>query len=252
MESNLVLPSGPFTFVELFKGKGVVSRSFQSRGFQTWGTDKRKRSGVCEPDLHLPIQKVKRSMIPFEKVNVVWASPPCTGFSYGAGDFYFKERKPKANAKQLIECTDFCLDLITEMCPDLFFIENPRGHLRYYKIMIDWLAKMGGMLKPITMSSYGGLTTKPSDIFTNCYVWTPKPLDPYGRGAKNPGLIKSLSSLTKVKQQETPKLLADELADLCLDVLTKKYGNHSVPVIKSEKCQDHMKFDVPPYLMEFP
>ena len=117
----------PFTFVELFCGKAVVTWSFQSRGFQVWNTDKRKRAGTCEPVFHSPISKVRRSNVPWPKVNVVWASPPCTGFSYGAGDFYFKERKPKANAKELIMCTDYCLDLISEMCPDFFLLRIQEG-----------------------------------------------------------------------------------------------------------------------------
>lgn len=215
--------SQDFTFVELFCGKGNVTRSFNEVGFRVWNTDKRKRAGICTPSLQGPIKKVKRSLIPFEHINAVWASPPCTGFSYGAGDFYFKERKPKENAKQLIECTDYCLELIHEMCPDFYFIENPRGHLRYYKVMIDWLAKHNGMLKPITLSSYEGHTTKPTDIFTNAHDWQPLPMDAYGRGAKNNGKYKALSQLTKVKQQETPWPLANELAIYCRGKLQISY-----------------------------
>lgn len=161
--------------------------------------------------------------MPGHKINVVWASPPCTGFSYGAGDFYFKDRKPKKNAETLIAILDKTLDLIHEMCPDLFFIENPRGHLRYYKNIIDWCAKHGGMIKPITMCSYGGLTTKPTDIFTNAYDWHTKPMAPFGRGQKNSGVVKNLSDLTKVQQQETPELLAKDLATFCLEHLNEKY-----------------------------
>lgn len=211
------------TVVELFCGSAKLSRTFEERSHQVFSIDKRKRTGVCEPTLQIPIEKVKRSLIPFDKINVMWASVPCIAFSYGAGNYYYDGKYSKENAWYFLKLLKITLNLIAECTPDFFFIENPRGKLRYEKMMIDWCIKHGAVVKPITLGSYGFHTIKPTDIFTNAYDWQPRKALPYGRGARNKN-GKLLTNLTICQRQSTP-------SELCLELyeyIEKKYAGDSI------------------------
>lgn len=213
-----------FNSVEFFCGSGTFSKELKKLGFNTWNTDIRQRKGVCEPSVRIDFNKLSRTFIPFKKVHVVWGSPPCTAFSYGAGDYYYKDQRPKENALKYIKLLQKCCEMIEELNPDFWFMENPRGHLRYNKYLIDYMVRMQGTVKYITLSSYGFPTIKPTDIFTNAYNWKIRDRDNYGRGAKNSGIVESLERLTLVNKQKTPTELANDIGKFCLQELQKKYG----------------------------
>jgi hypothetical protein len=200
--------------IELFCGHGEVTRAFRSAGHHAYSYDIRKRKGICEPSLREDIMKLQRTDFPHE-VDVVWASPPCTSFSYGAGNFYYKKGKPNKEAINYIQLLRKTLKLIHELRPVYYFIENPRGRMRYNKDMIDFLAKHDGCIKPLTLSSYGFPTIKPTDIFTNCHAFIPRQMDPYGRGHKNPTGW-DLSQLTVSSAQRTPPELALDILNVCI------------------------------------
>lgn len=202
------------TFIELFCGSGNITRAFADSGFETWKTDNRKRKGVCEPDLKIDFNNLSSSLIPFKKVNVLWAGVPCTAFSFAGGAFYYKNGQYKENAKPFIELLEKCLELIEEINPDFYFIENPRGRMQYNKSLTDFLQRTGGVKKLITLSSYGHSTTKPTHIFTNAVNWEPQKLDGYGRGNKNKGAA-LFDNMTLVKRQSTPYNLGKEIAEFC-------------------------------------
>lgn len=199
-------------FVELYCGSGTVESVFYNRGFATFKIDNRRRKGICEPTLRKDIMKVKRKDIPFDHVHALWCSFPCQVFSHAAGAFHFIEGKPVSKqAEYFISLLVKTLKLIDEIDPDVFFIENPRGHLRYRKEMIDFLVKKHGMIKELTYSSYGFPTKKPTNIFTNARDYFPKDLDSYGRGAKNN--FDLFDSMTVCQRQKIPVLLAQEICD---------------------------------------
>lgn len=201
-------------FVEFFCGSGKCTQVFQNAGWKTWSTDRRKRTGKCVPDFRTDFHKVRRSSIPFTSVQCLWASIPCQPFSYGAGDFYYADKLPTKSATPSIKLLKKCLELIEEISPNVYFIENPRGHLRYQKLMIDFLSRTNGMVKTITMGSYGFPTIKPSDIFTNALDWQPLPMMKFGKGAKNPQGF-DFSNLTVCQRQETPRALAESVQLYC-------------------------------------
>ncbi len=202
------------TGIELFSGSGELTKVFNEAGHHFISVDKRRRKGICEPSFRADILNLKPYHFPFERPDVVWASPTCTAFSYGAGDFYFdKNGTPKENAPIHIKLLYRTLTLIEELKPRFFFIENPRGRMRYQKTMIDFIARNNACIKTITLSSYGFPTIKPTDIFTNAHDYTPKTMAPFGRSAKNP--LKKFSNLTLVARQKTPRGLAEEILKYC-------------------------------------
>jgi len=200
-------------FVELFSGSGTVTEEFKSRGHKTFSVDIRRRKGICEPDLKMDIMKLTPADIPFEKVHVIWASPPCNCWSNAAGSLHWKGQMPMTTkCVNHLRMLKKCLVVIEKLSPDYFFLENPRGRMRYLKIMTDWLIKNNAMIKQLTMSSYGFPSTKPTDIFTNALDIKFKHMDPYGRGAN---CKIDLRSKTKCQRQKTPHLLAECIREYC-------------------------------------
>lgn len=59
--------------------------------------------------------------------------------------------------------------IILSLKPKVWFIENPRGVMRK-KIGLDQYQKT------ITYCQYGDNRMKPTDIWTNCSTWIPKPM----------------------------------------------------------------------------
>lgn len=196
--------------VELFCGKGIIAKEFKSRGHSCTTLDIRKRSGICSPDIRANILHIKSAELLFGPVDVVWASPPCQCWSNAAGSYHFLDGKPQTESTSiLMQTLEKCLALIEEMYPVLYFIENPRGKLRYYKPMIDFLIRTGGMVKQCTYGSYGFPAPKPTNIFTNCLDLTLRNTAPFGRGAKN--YAGDLDNMTVCSKQEIPGSLAQDI-----------------------------------------
>jgi len=111
--------------------------------------------------------------------DVIWASPVCTSDSIAAisthrayVEGFGETKKAKGETHTLIAKSEEAimydqllmrtLLLIRELKPKLYFIENPRGGMRYKPIMIGVMNR-----HTITYCSYGDTSMKPTDIWTN-------------------------------------------------------------------------------------
>ncbi len=217
-------------FVELFSGSGTMTREFQRAGHNTFSVDIRKRKGKCEPHLRKDILDMVRSDIPFNHIDVLWLSLPCDIWSYAAGSVHWnKEGLPRTEKCMAhIHILEKSLAVIQECSPGLFFIENPRGRLRHYPRLLDFLAKHEALIKVLTLSSYGFHTTKPTNLFTNAKDYTPKELDRFGRGAK---VKRNFSNMTKCQRQKLLSSLAIEIREYCEEHIRPK----GIPI--ADHCQ---------------
>ena len=161
--------------LELFCGTKSFAKVAKARGHETFTIDIDPR---FEPDLVADIGTLIVSDLPEEwrHPDVVWASPPCTCFSVAAlyhnwgkvGAQYHPKRPEAADAVELVK---HVLDLLDELAPMAYFIENPRAMLRAIGIM-NRLPKR----RTVTYCKYGAKTMKPTDIWTNYYGWIPRPM----------------------------------------------------------------------------
>lgn len=147
--------------LELFSGMESFSKAARARGHKTFTIDIDKK---FNPDLVLDILDFNISMLPkeFRQPNIIWASPPCTTFSVASIRHYWKEGYPK-NSKTFIGLAIVAktVELIKELKPDFFIIENPRGMLRKQKLL-------GSIHRDtVTYCQYGAKTQKPTDLWNN-------------------------------------------------------------------------------------
>lgn len=217
--------------VELFSGSGTISKAFKERGHKIFSIDIRRRKGICEPDLRKDIMKVRLKDIPFKKVDVVWASPPCDVFSKAGANFHWNRDGTPRTEKCLAH---ICLlrktiKLIEKIRPEIFFIENPDGKMKYRKELVTFLIRYNSMTKKVYYSDYGFPTRKPTNIFTNALsirfrniqdIFKKSPL----QGSKKTRAHESkktnsnvFNNLTTCQRQSIPEELAKEIVKYCED-----------------------------------
>lgn len=103
----------------------------------------------------------------FGRPDIIWASPDCTTYSIAAISHH-RRKEEDGNLAPVSEYAKFCdsvnthvLEMIKELQPKYWFIENPRGGLRKMRFM------QGLPRYTVTYCQYGDTRMKPTDIFTN-------------------------------------------------------------------------------------
>jgi len=156
------------TMIELFSGSKTMSNIFKKNGYKVYTVDFNED---LKPDLVADILDFEIKMLPkeFREPDVVWASPPCTAFSVMSRSHYWRNGKPKiyktfiglAIAKKTVE-------IIEELKPRYWFLENPVGMLRKQHFMQNLPRKT------VTYCQYGKSYRKATDIWNNAVHWIPK------------------------------------------------------------------------------
>lgn len=119
--------------LELFAGTRSVSKAFERRGHETfcieWSED------FSDIDLYADIGNVTAQEVldKFGHPDVIWASPDCSTYSVAAISKH-RRKTETGNLEPISEYAKFCdgvnahvIELIKELKPKYFFIENPRG-----------------------------------------------------------------------------------------------------------------------------
>ena len=150
--------------VDLFSGTGSATKAFrESNDWKVFAVELNPNNDFDSDriDLEKDIMDVNPEELP-NKVDFVWASPPCTDFSVACmSDKWTKKGLPKVdtvpNSVAIVYKT---LYLIREMNPDYWFMENPRGKMR--KVTPDSLSEIR---YTITYCQYGDDRMKPTDLW---------------------------------------------------------------------------------------
>lgn len=153
--------------LELFAGTRSIGKAFEARGHEVFSVDwNRKFENI---DLYADISRLTAAEIleEFGQPDVIWASPDCTTYSIAA---ISKHRKREDNgdlapisdyAKFCDKCNKHVIELIRELNPKVFFIENPRGGMRKMSFIRDIPRYT------VTYCQYGDTRMKPTDLWTN-------------------------------------------------------------------------------------
>lgn len=153
--------------LELFSGTGKISQAFAARGHEVFRVD---WNTSFDAELHCDISKLTAQEIieKFGKPDVVWASPDCTTFSVAAISRHRRQNPANGSLEPITEYARFCdecdqhvIELIRELNPTYWFIENPRGGMR----KMAWMQELPRYT--VTYCKYGEKRMKPTDIWTN-------------------------------------------------------------------------------------
>lgn len=154
--------------LELFAGTRSIGKAFEAKGHDVFSVDWDKQFESI--DLYADILTVTAEDILewFGKPDVIWASPDCTTFSIAAISHHRRKNPVTGNLDPVSEYAKFCdkvdqhvLNLIRELQPKFYFIENPRGGMR----KMTWM--QGLPRYTVTYCQYGDTRMKPTDIWTN-------------------------------------------------------------------------------------
>lgn len=154
--------------LELFAGTRSIGKAFEKNGHEVFSVEWSKEFENI--DLYEDIGKItsKEILEKFGKPDVIWASPDCTTFSIAGISHHRKKNQETGNLDAVSDYAKFCdevdkhvLQLIRELEPKYWFIENPRGGMR----KMEWM--QGLPRYTVTYCQYGDKRMKPTDIWTN-------------------------------------------------------------------------------------
>lgn len=154
--------------LELFAGTRSIGKAFEKHDHEVYSIEWNK--DFENIDWYEDIGKITAQDIidRFGHPDVIWASPDCTSYSLAAISHHRVKNKETGNLDPITDYAKFCdkvnahvIDLIHELNPKYFFIENPRGGLCNMTFM------QGIPKYLVTYCQYGDTRMKPTHIFTN-------------------------------------------------------------------------------------
>jgi site-specific DNA-cytosine methylase len=155
--------------LELFAGTRSISKAFEKRGHETYSVEWNRdfeNITLYEDINNLTVEKIIELCdgVP----DIIWASPDCTTYSIAAISHHRAKNIKTGNLDPVSDYAKFCdktnkhvLNLIRELKPKYYFIENPRGGLR----KMDFMKELPRYT--VTYCQYGDTRMKPTDIWTN-------------------------------------------------------------------------------------
>lgn len=165
--------------LELFCGTKSVSTAFKQAGWEVYTVDWNKdfqstlwdwANGIS-PTLCADIGAITKEDI-IDLCNglpdVIWASPDCSTYSVAALFHHRRKNEKTGICEPITEYAKMCdrinahvVNLIDELNPKYYFIENPRACMRTMPFM------QGLKRHTVTYCQYGDKRQKPTDIWTN-------------------------------------------------------------------------------------
>ena len=206
--------------LELFAGTRSIGKAFEKRGHQVFSVEWNKNFENI--DLYKDISELIAQEIidKFGYPDVIWMSPDCTTFSIAAISHHRRRNLITGNLDPVSDYAKFCdkvdqhcLELIKQLNPRFWFIENPRGGLRKMSFMKD-LPRY-----TVTYCQYGDTRMKPTDIWTNypnpkfkpcchngdsCHTAAPRGSKTGTQGLKG-----------SVERSKIPEQLCEHIVDIC-------------------------------------
>lgn len=213
--------------LELFSGTGSIGKAFKELGQEVFSVDFEQK---FNPDLCKDIMEISLDELP--KADVIWASPPCQTFSVASLYHHWDQGIPKSNNAIMGRAILYkTLWIIEKLKPTYWFIENPRGMMRKEQLMI-YLSNIKGSRKTVTYCQYGDKVQKPTDIWTNCNQWIPRPKCAPGsschESAKR-GQDKGTQNQSRSPEKRAiiPHQLCQEIAQSCVGNTSSVPKNHT-------------------------
>lgn len=205
--------------LELFAGTRSIGKAFEKKGHEVFSIEWDK--SFENIDWYEDIGKITAKDIieKFGHPDIIWASPDCSSYSVAAIGHHRRKNKITGNLDPVTDYAKFCdtvnqhvVELIKELNPKYYFIENPRGGLR----KMSWMQDLPRYTT--TYCQWGETRMKPTDIWTNypnpnlpCCKNGDKCHEPAPRGSRTGTQgIQGAKNRSKI-----PEKLCDYIVSLC-------------------------------------
>lgn len=205
--------------LELFAGTRSIGKAFEEKGHEVYSVDWDKRFENI--DLYTDISTLTADYVlsAFGQPDIIWASPDCTSYSVSAISKH-RRKEPNGNLAPISDYAKFCdstnkhlIELIKELNPKYYFIENPVGALRKMDFM------QGLKRYTVTYCQYGDKRQKPTDIWTNHPNPNFKPMCKRGaschKAAPRGSKTGTQSLKNAIEKARIPELLCKHIVDIC-------------------------------------
>lgn len=154
--------------LDLFCGTKSIANAFERHGHEVYTVDWNAdfQPTLCADIGTLTVDDIINLCggVP----DIIWASPDCTSYSVAAISYHRRKNPITGNLDPVTDYAEMCdkinqhvIDLIKELKPKYFFIENPRGGMRKMSFI------QGIPRYTVTYCQYGEERMKPTDIWTN-------------------------------------------------------------------------------------
>jgi site-specific DNA-cytosine methylase len=144
--------------LELFAGSRSIGKVAETLGYEVFSSDLNDFEGI---DYAVDILDFDINKVPFTP-DIIWASPPCTTYSVSAISHHRPHNKEMSDfAKKSDLIVKKTIQIIRELKPRFWYIENPRGMLRK-QLFMEGLPRT-----TIWYCKYGENRAKPTDIWSN-------------------------------------------------------------------------------------
>ena len=205
--------------LELFAGTRSIGKAFEENGHEVFSIDWDKQFENINWYADISTITAKDIIEKFGYPDVIWASPDCTSYSIAAISHH-RKREDDGNLAPVSDYAKFCdktnihlLELIKELNPKYYFIENPRGGLRKMRFM------RGLPRYTVTYCQYGDTRMKPTDLFTNHPNPKFKPMCKNGSPCHEPAPRGSKTGTQGLKgskeRSRIPKALCEHIVKIC-------------------------------------
>ena len=201
--------------LELFAGSRSIGKQADKLGIEVFSSDINNFDNI---DYVVNILEFDVTKVPFQP-DIIWASPPCTSFSVASIGHHWTGGKgayiPKTDGARLgLELVKKTIEIINHFQPTYWFMENPRGVLRKLPVV------QGLKRNTVTYCQYGDERMKPTDIWTNSNVWTPRPMckngDPCHVAAPRGCRTGTQGRSNAYERSKIPDELCQEILKSCL------------------------------------
>jgi hypothetical protein len=153
--------------LELFAGTRSIGREFEKAGHEVFSIEWDKVHKDIDWYVDISMITANDILEKFGHPDVIWASPDCTSYSI-AGISHHRRKEDDGNLAPKSDYGKFCdmvnvhvIELIKELNPKYYFIENPRGGMRKMNFM------KGLPIYTVWYCQYGDKRAKPTDLWTN-------------------------------------------------------------------------------------
>lgn len=131
--------------LELFAGTRSIGKAFEKRGHDVFSVEWDRRHGGINLYADIGQLTADEVLVRFGRPDVVWASPDCASYSVAAISHHRDGTRPKTDYARFCDAVNaHALDIIRELKPRFYFIENPAGMLQHMEWLKAFLAETGG------------------------------------------------------------------------------------------------------------